>query len=374
MSSRRDRLLRPLLALIALLTSCDDPAAPPRPIDDARGSAARPATPVTPVTPAPASAPPTRITPGPATPGAITLDEPRVSLPREESFQLLDPGKGRKATLRYALAAGTLASVVEINISSRQLARDGFTRPTALPAIRDGFAITIAAEQPNQLALRALRGESATRSPEADAYLAPWRKLLENRHITAAVDPRGQLSTITFLDDRAGTRSARARDELAQRLLAAIVPLPVEPVGTGASWRVATVLRQGPAYAKQTATYTLVSRTADRWKLRIKLQRVGEAQRVADPSLPSGTIADLVALFRLLEGDVEVDPTYPLIAAGSLTVESRLHVRLQTPQQPLTEQILEDTGKVTFSLCRPTSSPGARGDEKPRRAPCPDGL
>jgi hypothetical protein len=377
MSSRRDRLL----PLLALLISCDDAAAPPRSTDDPHGSAARPAAQVAAVAPAtspPVPAAPTRVTPSPAipppSPRAITLDEPPISLPRQESFQLLDAGKGRKATLRYAFAAGTLASIAEVALSSRQLTRDGFSRPTALPVIRDGFAITVATDQPDRLALRALRGEPATRTPDTDAYLATWRTLLENRPITAAVDPRGQLSTITFLDDRAGTRSARARDELAQRLLGTIVPLPVEPVGTGASWRVVTILRHGPAYAKQTATYTLISRTPDRWKLRIKLQRVGEEQRVADPSLPPGTTSDLVALFRLLKGDVEVDPTYPLIAAGSLTMEARVHVRLQAPNQPPTEQIFDDTGKVAFSLCRPASAAGAHADEKPRRAPCPDSL
>jgi hypothetical protein len=365
MSSRRDRRWPgALLAALVVFAACKTAASPPRPADDAAGSA-RAAPVITQLTSPPASTPP-------ATPRAGALDAPAIDLPRQESFELLDAGKGRKATLRYPRAAGTATWTVETTLSSRHLERDGFTMPTALPAFRDGFAITTAADAPGQLALRALVAESATRSTEADAYLAPWRTLLQDRRITVAVDERGQLGTITFIDDRDGARSARSRDELIQRLLATIVPLPVEPVGTGARWRVVTILRQGPAYAKQTATYTLTSRGPAAWKLRVKLQRVGEEQRVADPSLPPGTTADLLALFRLLEGDVEIDPAYPLIARGSLAIESRLHVKLQAPGQAATEQLFEDIGTAVFSLCREASAPAGAADTATRApsAPC----
>jgi hypothetical protein len=279
----------------------------------------------------------------------ITLDEPRRELPRRESFQLLDPGKGARSPLRYALAAGTASVIVQTTLSSRHLERDAFTRPTTLPAIRDGFAITVAADRPHELALRGLTGEAAAETPETRAYLAPWQALLQNRRITVNVDERGAFSAVAFDDDPTGARSARGRDELVQRLLALIVPLPDEPVGVGASWRVVTILRQGPAYAKQTATYTLRAQGPAGWKLHARLQRVGEEQRIADPSLPAGTTADLVALFRALEGDIDVDPVHPLIISGSLAVESRLHVRLQPPGRAATEQIFEDTGTAVIS-------------------------
>jgi hypothetical protein len=57
-------------------------------------------------------------------------------------------------------------------------------------------------------------------------------------------------------------------------------------------------------------------------------------------------------MFRNVEGDIGVDPARPLIAGGSLGIESRLHVKLQAPGQPAaqaTEQIFEDTGRVAFS-------------------------
>src|SRR5262249_32134447 len=105
---------------------------------------------------------------------AITLDEPAIELPRQESFKLIDAGRGSKALLRYALAPQTSSFHVETRMSSRQLAGGAFTQPVVQPATRDGFAITIAADQPGKLTLRALPGTSAARSAAADAYLALW--------------------------------------------------------------------------------------------------------------------------------------------------------------------------------------------------------
>jgi len=306
----------------------------------------------------------------------IVLDAPKIDLPKQESFTLLGAGTGKKAALRYALAAGNFALVAETQLSSRHLGDHGFTAPAALPAIRDGFTVTTTR---GQLALRALPGQPAAASRDADAYLTSWRTLLQDRRMTVAIDDRGQFTTIAFLDDPAAPRNAQAKDELVQRLASTTVPLPVEPVGTGASWRVVTILRQGLAYAKQTATYTLLSTGPAGWKLHVKLQRVAEEQSIADPSLPAGVTADLLAMFRLLEGDVELGPQHPLVTGGALTIESRMHVRLQAGKQPPTEQMFEDSGTVAFSRCRPVAAvpaaaPVAAVNQAHQAGACPDGF
>jgi hypothetical protein len=332
---------------------------PAEPAREATGSAPASATapPVTAGTPstaaarAQAAAPPMATHIKHYTPQRVTLEEPKIDLPHEESFRLLEPGSGDKAALRYALAAGTVEFTARAHLSSRHLDRGAFTAKIALPAIRDGFAVTVS-ERPGAIVLRALPGEAEAASDDAAAYLAPWKTLLQDRRVTLAFAPRGQLSAITFNDDPGNARGEQARDELAQRLLSLVVPLPAEPVGTGARWRVVTILRQGPAYAKQTAVYTLVERGAARWKIHVELRRVAEEQRIADPALPRGVTADLQAMFRAIDGDVEVDPRLPLIAQGSLTVESRLHVKLTKPDQTQNqtfEQVFEDTGRVELA-------------------------
>jgi hypothetical protein len=335
MSSHRDRISA--LALIAALAACKDNS----PANTGSGSAQRGSA----AAQAPAPDGTDRRT------ADVVFEEPKLDLPKQESFTLLDPGKGERAVLRYALTPGSVAFLAESTLSTRRLSQGAFTKPLELPLIRDGFGITVAADRPGVLALLPLTAESAKPSLDADSYLMPWRSMLQSRRITLRFDDRGGFSSVVFNDDPTNTRSAKAKDELVQRLLTLIVPLPVEPVAPGASWRVVTILRQGPIYAKQTATFTLSARSATSWKLHAKLQRVGEEQRISEPSPPGtpATTVDLVALFRLLEGDIEVDPRQPLIVGGSLTIESRLHVKVHTPGQASTEQIFEDTGSAAFS-------------------------
>lgn len=148
---------------------------------------------------------------------------------------------------------------------------------------------------------------------------------------------------------------------------------PAEPrrrrIGAGASWRVVTVLRQGPAYAKQTATYTLKAMTAAGWRVHVKLQRVAEDQAIADPSLPPGTVAELIAMFRQLEGDVDVDPRQPLIVGW--LVRGRVAARREDQAAVAAAGRADVRGHrhVTFSRCRP----GAAGASH-SFGECPDGF
>jgi hypothetical protein len=358
-----------VLGMLVEVAGCKSPestSAPPPPASraPAAGSAAAAE---------PAATPPVEST------RVIVLDAPKIDLPKLESFTLLGDGTGKKSALRYSLAATSFALVAQTQLSSRHLADNGFTAPVALPAIRDGFTVTTTAAARGQLALRALPGQLAAASADGDAYLASWRTLLQDRRMTVAIDDRGMFTTIAFVDDPGAPRNALAKDELVQRLASTTVPLPVEPIGTGASWKVVTILRQGLAYAKQTATYTLLSTSPAGWKLHVKLQRVAEEQSIADPSLPAGVTADLLAMFRLLEGDVEIAPQQPLITGGSLTIESRMHVRLQAGKQPPTEQMFEDTGTVAFSRCHaaaavPAAAPVAAVNQAHQAGACPDGF
>jgi len=341
MSSGRDPRRRAALAALAALVACKgSPQAADEPAE-AKGSAG--------VAIAPPQVAPPQVAPPLVAPRSVVLDEPVVELPRQEAFTLLDPGKGARAVLRYALAPGTASYATATDLTARHLAgaRD---QPPALPRIRDGFAVTIAADHPDRLTLRGLAGDAARSTPETERYLAPWRALLQDRTATLRFDARGAISAIELEHAPSSTAAADGRGELVQRLLARIVPVPEEPVGDGASWRVVTILRLGPAYAKQTATYTLVARGAAGWKLHLRLVRVAEPQAMDDPTLPAGATVELLGLSRTLDGEVECDPGHPLITRGTLAIESRVHVRLSRKGEPATEQVIEDTGTGVFSL------------------------
>lgn len=286
-------------------------------------------------------------------PAQVSLATPAMKLPMQESFTLLEPGAGARTLLRYTPDPEPVVYRAAARLRARQIVGDALPPPLALPEIRDGFELAAPADGP--LELRVLPVELGT-TASADAraageqYITPWRTRLAGRRASAQLDARGQLGSVTFHDDPATTRSAAARDDLVQRLVGLAIPLPLEPVGVGARWRVVTILRQGPAYAKQTATYTLRAATPTRWTIAVEVRRVAEEQRFEDPALPAGATADLVAMFKLFTGELTASPRHPLPIAGTLTVESRLHARLQLAGQPPADQVYEDTGTLTLSL------------------------
>lgn len=276
----------------------------------------------------------------------LHLDEPKLDLPKQEAFKLVDPGTGAKAPLVYAFATTGTQIEIETKLSSRHLDNGTWSPKVDMPPIKDGFAI---ASETGNLVLRGLPGSiTGTATKEAEQYLQFWKSLLQDRRASVAVDARGQFGKISFLDDPTNKRSEPSRNELANRLLVTIVPVPAEPIGTGASWKVVTVLRQNQVSVKQTATYTLIERTPEKWTIGIKVQRIGHEQTIPDPSLPKGATAELVAMLRDYTGTVEIDPRRAMIAKGALTIESRFHIKITTPGQPAIEHVVEDTGSVAI--------------------------
>ena len=108
-----------------------------------------------------------------------------------------------------------------------------------------------------------------------------------------------------------------------------------------------TILRQRPAVVKPTATYKLVEASARSWTIEAKIVRIAEEQMVTDPALPPGVLADVVAFVRTADAKLTVTPDH-LFPAGTISLESTLHVRIGALQRDQQEQIFEDTGTITL--------------------------
>lgn len=267
------------------------------------------------------------------------LPQPIVDLPKQESFRVLDPGHGERETLRYSVGLGEVSTRIEMTLSQRKLNGTAWTDPTKLPPIRTGLAI--AAADGTKVRARALPGEiSGTPTPEATDYLTAW-KASEGRRLTIGLDARGQLGPITFADDPTSAHSRDAIDDMTQRLLVVVVPVPEEPIATGARWQVVTVLAQRPVVVKQTATYTLMAHGSAGWEVQVELRRVGEQQTISADT-------ELVALDRTYKGTLKIAPG-AVLPTGALDVDSSMHLRLGPKTDPIGEQILADQGTVVLS-------------------------
>lgn len=298
--------------------------------------------------------PVTHVLPPAVSPSRL-LPEPEVPMPSQRRFALLEPGATPRRALRYRAGGPARELVATARIVSKAYADGTWTEELALAPVRDGFGVTTEAAGAGLVVhVRGLVGEidagaSAAATTAAGGYLTRWRALLERRRADVAIDERGQLDTVTILDDPAGHGGREVRDELVQRWLGIAVPLPAEPIGAGARWKVVTLLRTGGAVLKQTATYRLVEATADRWTIAVELERLGEHQDIVVPGLPAGSQAELLALRRVVTGTLTVGPDGPLPVGGELTVDSASHARFTIAGQPAREQATEDRATVTLS-------------------------
>lgn len=298
---------------------------------------------------APASAPSPRLAHLTA-PTLRALPEPALRLPFRESFTLKSAGAAPREPARYALRAEERRYTVTAELRGRSLQGGAAAAPVQAPRFHETFAIRALPPATTGGRLR-WRGEPIRVDGDAGAarpYVARWQELLAGRR--AQLDlPRDAPWTIVFAEDPLQRDSQPEIEELTQRLLGYVVPLPDEAIGRGARWTVVTVLRQGGAAVKQTAKYELLERAGGRLTLAVDLRRVAEEQRVARPGLPEGSALDLVAMFRAVTGRVEVDLGAPLPVRGELEIEVRTHQRLRQASGAITEAIDEDLGTMSLT-------------------------
>lgn len=273
---------------------------------------------------------------------APPLDSP-PALPARRSFTLESAGRAPRAPLRYAAAPTGLHYSVRAHLRARSFAPTPSPAPLEVPAITERFTMT---PTPGQRAFTWLGQLAQIEGDAALPYVARWRALLEGRRASLELDERGALGALTFANEPPGTAG---RDELAQRLLGYLIPLPESPVGVGARWMVTTSLRQGSGVVEQTARYRLVARTGQTLRLAVDVRRVGDAQPLAAAGLPPGATLELVALFRAVTGEVSLRLDAPL-PVGQLAIEARGHQRLRLADGTTSDTITEDLGTLELAL------------------------
>jgi hypothetical protein len=285
-------------------------------------------------------------------PAVPAMPEPAIALPLRESFTVQQAGEPPRTRLRYALDGVARRFVTAAALSARSFGGSA-AEPTAVPVppFREAFGVQV--EPRAGLApLWQWRGEPIQIDGDATAaapYVLRWKALLTNRRASFTIDERALPERITFAEDPLREQSAPERDELTQRLLGQLVPLPTEPIGVGARWTAVTVLRQGFGVVKQTARYELVELAGSRLTISVDIRRVGEEQLIAVPDLPAGAQAELMALFRGITGRLQVELNAPLPTSGALSIEARSHQRLTMPDGKVSEVITEDLGTLTLS-------------------------
>ncbi len=132
---------------------------------------------------------------------------------------------------------------------------------------------------------------------------------------------------------------------LQEMLKQTMIPFPVEPVGVGASWQVATAIHEGGVTIDQTIVYTLASTNGRMLELTVQLTQAADPQEVTAPSLPPTATARLAlftsegrgrAVIRLDEvlpassTREIINDTSVVYRMGDLEQEVRQHMEMKT--------------------------------------------
>jgi hypothetical protein len=299
---------------------------------------------------------------------ALDLPAPRV-----RSFELLGAGKAPHQPLRYGAEAGENALTVTARIDSRELVGDEWTPWGTLPELRYGLAVRRETAG-GALEIRGLDltvGQAAAAAADVAAYVTRateevarrYRDQVQGRRASATIDARGRIEVLEPVAGGEPRPGVYTRQEMLQILAESVVPLPEERVGVGARWQVTMLMRRGAGMINQVATYELLAvdehgqngpsgqggaPSSPSWRIRATIAQDGEHQALSAPELPSGVSAELLALLWRAEGELEVSPRSLTPRSGQLSIEYRVHSRLNSGGLPL-DLLLESKGAIELA-------------------------
>jgi len=178
--------------------------------------------------------------------------------------QLVDPGAEPRSELRYALTKNTKAALLmtmDFHLALRVADRD--LPAVALPSMVMLLDVTTTAANADEARvtskLRQATTEARTESErKVDATLAEKLGRLTGMTTTYTVDRRGFIRDASLvLPPDVPPEMLDTADQMRESFTSFAVPMPIEPVGLGAKWRVLKRMLAGGVDTVQLSTYTM---------------------------------------------------------------------------------------------------------------------
>lgn len=300
------RSSRAVLALTAATLTCTLAAQTP-PSSPSPGSP-RPATP--PAT-APAPAPPAQAAP---------QKEPVVTL--------LEPGAEPRQAQRLKITKGAVCDMGMLMSMQMTMSMNGMAMPPqSLPGMRTRAAFTVTDVRPNgdmayDFEYRDFNAEEAPGvAPEMLDQVRDMLASLKGAHGTGVFTNRsiGKEFALT-MPPGVDPMVRQQGEQMSQAMRQMTMPLPEEPVGVGARWRVETELLAGGIRMKMVREATLQKIEGDILTLALDITQSAEPQDVSNPQLPPGATLHVDSMKSTGNGTSVLDLTRLLPAQAEFKV------------------------------------------------------
>ncbi len=135
--------------------------------------------------------------------------------------------------------------------------------------------------------------------------------------------------------------AAQHVESLKQAVKQLSAPLPKEPVGVGAEWRVDQTSTMHGMLIKQTSTFKLTRIEGDRLQLDVKVKQTADAQTISPPGAPAGTTVNLNSLTSEGSGKMVLMLTQlmPINSQMNVTSDTSMSIDAQGRKQEMSQHM-----------------------------------
>jgi hypothetical protein len=223
----------------------------------------------------------------------------------DPAVTLLDAGKGAKAALRMAYTDGAESRTAMsfrmtlVQVLEGTKLQDVDTGTLALSTVVHVGTVAADGSAPVEYTYEGIhfvtqptahRADGSTLGADDAQAMEASMQEFEKVRSSGTVDARNQMHDLQLVGAEDVSAATRAEFEQFGSQVGgmAMAPLPAEPVGIGARWRVDTYLDSNGIHVKQSTTYTLRERDHDQVVLTYTAKQSVPKQRIEVPGLPAG--------------------------------------------------------------------------------------
>jgi hypothetical protein len=266
-----------------------------------------------------------------------------------------EAGREPRERLRLRLAPGSTTRAALVSKTSLEMTMAGERMPGGtLPTTRTVMEQRIDRVEPNGTAhfTVVFSDWSVEPTPGADPNVSQQtaRLLRQLRGLggTGTIDPSGAQTLRMDTSNVSDPTIKSLLDSMSSQVGNLSVPFPDEPVGPGARWRGTSSATISGITMNTTTSYTLRSRTGDRYELDVVQEAEAPPGPIDFPNLPAGAETSIESFKLNSNGDIAGDLTQPLPRTSSIRGggEGRLTVSAEGEQGTLDQRI---TLEITLS-------------------------
>jgi hypothetical protein len=287
-------------------------------------------------------------------PGAADAILPSGQAP---SVRLVEAGAEPRAALAYSLVKGravALGMALDMTMGVKSAGRS--VEPSAIPRLSLLLDLTTGDAEPGgdprvdaKLGKVTVEPRGASQAAMAD-LLRPAMERLGGLSMSYRVSPSGHVHDLVVQPPAGAPQgSAEVLGGVSQSFESMVAPLPAEPVGVGARWRVVSRVSAAGPDLLQLATYTLTALSGREATLGLVLTQVAASDEVRTPGLPDGVKARLRSFRSSGRGASRIDLGSVAPEAGTLTVDSAMDLEVAQGDGPGQRTSAESTMRVEFS-------------------------